>query len=196
MRKFRYIFIALTSVVLGCVEQIEDVNSDKEEVFFRASFGEETKTVLVDGKEVYWLPGDKIAVCGADDFLTCTATAPTPTTDFKGYVSRSNVYYACYPHSMYNNFLEPPQAGMILPSNQKAVKDGFANELNASVACANDIDRTFRFRNVLGYVKFTLDRDSAVSVEDADRMYRYLSGAGIAEYTYIDVRLPGKAYWK
>lgn len=47
-----------------------------------------------------------------------------------------------------------------------------------------------------GYVKFTLDRDSAVSVEDADRMYRYLSEAGIAEYTYIDVRLPGKAYWK
>lgn len=47
-----------------------------------------------------------------------------------------------------------------------------------------------------GYVKLTLDRDSAVSVEDADRMYRYLAEAGIAEFTYIDVRLSGKAYWK
>ena len=185
MRKFRYIFMALTSVVLGCVEQIEDVNFDKEEVFFRASFGEETKTVLVGGKDVYWLPGDKIAVCGADDFLTCTATEPTPTTDFKGYVSRSNVYYACYPHSMYNNFLEPPQAGMILPSTQKAVKDGFANELNASVACANDIDRTFRFRNVLGYVKFTLPANTqpivSVTVETINN--EPLSGSFRADCT-------------
>ena len=47
-----------------------------------------------------------------------------------------------------------------------------------------------------GYVKFTLDRDTAVSVEDADRMHRYLAEAGIAEFTYIDVRLSGKAYWK
>lgn len=47
-----------------------------------------------------------------------------------------------------------------------------------------------------GYVKFTLDRDTAVSVEDADRMYRYLAEAGIAEFTYIDVRIGGKAYWK
>lgn len=195
MRTVRYIFIALASVVLGCVEQIEDVNFDKEEVFFRASFGEETKTVLVGGKDVYWLPGDKIAVCGADDFLTCTATEPTPTTDFKGYVSRSNVYYACYPHSMYNNFLEPPQAGMILPSTQKAVKDGFANELNASVACANDTDRTFRFRNVLGYVKFTLPADTqpivSVTVETINN--EPLSGSFRADCTtgqIVEMSLP------
>lgn len=47
-----------------------------------------------------------------------------------------------------------------------------------------------------GYVKFTLDRDTAVSVEDTDRMYRYLADAGITDFTYIDVRLSGKAYWK
>lgn len=47
-----------------------------------------------------------------------------------------------------------------------------------------------------GFVKFTLDRDSAVSVEDADRMYRYLAEQNIADFSYIDVRLSGKAYWK
>ncbi len=47
-----------------------------------------------------------------------------------------------------------------------------------------------------GYVRMTIDRDSAVSVEDADRMYRYLAASGIADYSYIDVRVKGKAYWK
>ena len=47
-----------------------------------------------------------------------------------------------------------------------------------------------------GFVKMTIDRDTAVSVEDADRMFRYLSDSGITDFQYIDVRLPGKAYWK
>ena len=47
-----------------------------------------------------------------------------------------------------------------------------------------------------GFVKTTIDRDSAVAAEDADRLIRYLAGQGIAEYQYIDVRLPGRAFWK
>ena len=47
-----------------------------------------------------------------------------------------------------------------------------------------------------GFVKTTIDRDSAVTAEDADRLIRYLTGQGIAEYQYIDVRLPGRAFWK
>ena len=43
----------------------------------------------------------------------------------------------------------------------------------------------------------TIDRGTAVSVEDADRMLRYLKTIGqIENYTYIDVRIEGKAYWK
>lgn len=47
-----------------------------------------------------------------------------------------------------------------------------------------------------GYIKMFIDRPTAVSVEDADRMLRYLSGQGITEFQYIDVRLPHKAFWK
>ena len=47
-----------------------------------------------------------------------------------------------------------------------------------------------------GYIKMFIDRPTAVSVEDADRMLRYLSGQGITDFQYIDVRLPHKAYWK
>ena len=47
-----------------------------------------------------------------------------------------------------------------------------------------------------GFIKFHIDRGSAVSVEDADRMLRYLAGQGINDYQYIDVRIASKAYWK
>jgi len=47
-----------------------------------------------------------------------------------------------------------------------------------------------------GYIKMYIDRPTAVSVEDADRMLRYLAGQGITEFQYIDVRIPYKAYWK
>ena len=47
-----------------------------------------------------------------------------------------------------------------------------------------------------GYIKMHIDRPTAVSVEDADRMLRYLAGQGTTEFQYIDVRIPYKAYWK
>lgn len=47
-----------------------------------------------------------------------------------------------------------------------------------------------------GFIKMTIDRDTAVSVEDADRMIRYLASQGVTTFQYIDVRLAGKAYWK
>lgn len=47
-----------------------------------------------------------------------------------------------------------------------------------------------------GFIKTVIDRNAAVSVEDADRMLRYLADQGITEFTYIDVRIDGKAFWK
>lgn len=47
-----------------------------------------------------------------------------------------------------------------------------------------------------GFIKMLIDRPTAVSVEDADRMLRYLADQGITEFEYIDIRISGKAYWK
>ena len=47
-----------------------------------------------------------------------------------------------------------------------------------------------------GRIKTIIDRDTAVTAEDADRMLRYLTGQGIGEFEYIDVRIDGKAFWK
>ena len=47
-----------------------------------------------------------------------------------------------------------------------------------------------------GFIKLTADRGSAVSAEDADRLIRYLAAQGTTDFQYLDVRLPGRAYWK
>ncbi|MBQ6460851.1 hypothetical protein IJJ36_00225 [Candidatus Saccharibacteria bacterium] len=47
-----------------------------------------------------------------------------------------------------------------------------------------------------GFIKMIIDRGTGVSVEDADRMIRYLADIDIGDFAYIDVRIEGKAYWK
>ena len=47
-----------------------------------------------------------------------------------------------------------------------------------------------------GFIKILIDRGTGVSVEDADRVIRYLAGIGVSNFSYIDVRLDGQAYWK
>lgn len=46
-----------------------------------------------------------------------------------------------------------------------------------------------------GYIKINVDRGSAVSAEDADRMMRYLEKQG-SGFEYIDVRIEEKGYYK
>ena len=54
----------------------------------------------------------------------------------------------------------------------------------------------FYLEGYSGFFKLYIDRPSATSVEDADRMLRYLANQGITDFQYIDVRIAGKAYWK
>ncbi len=54
----------------------------------------------------------------------------------------------------------------------------------------------FYLEGYKGYIKTTIDRGSAVSVEDADRLIRYLASQEIKDFEYLDVRTQGKAFWK
>lgn len=54
----------------------------------------------------------------------------------------------------------------------------------------------FYLDGVTGFIKTTIDRGAGVTTEDAERMLRYLTSQGISDFTYIDVRIDGKAYWK
>lgn len=54
----------------------------------------------------------------------------------------------------------------------------------------------FYIKDHPGFIKTVTDRGAGVTTEDADRMIRYLESQSITEYSYIDVRIDGKAYWK
>lgn len=54
----------------------------------------------------------------------------------------------------------------------------------------------FYLDGVTGFIKATIDRGAGVTAEDAERMLRYLTSINVSDFTYIDVRIDGKAYWK
>ena len=49
---------------------------------------------------------------------------------------------------------------------------------------------------ISGIIKVPIDRNPAVSAEDANRMLNYLREQGIEAFEYIDVRVERKGYWK
>ncbi|MCQ2570707.1 MAG: hypothetical protein MJ154_00445 [Candidatus Saccharibacteria bacterium] len=51
------------------------------------------------------------------------------------------------------------------------------------------------FKDRKEYYKMTMERGSAVQVEDAERMMRYLDGKSLKP-EYVDLRVEGKAYYK
>ena len=62
------------------------------------------------------------------------------------------------------------------------------------VGAIREVD--FYLEGWTGKIKLVVDRETGVSVEDADRMIRYLTGIGVYDFEYIDVRVEGKGYWK
>ena len=54
----------------------------------------------------------------------------------------------------------------------------------------------FYLDDYTGFIKTTIDRGAGVTAEDAERLLRYLKEKGTTDFSYIDVRLDGKAYWK
>ena len=75
-------------------------------------------------------------------------------------------------------------------------KDVGLTPVKAVIPAGSIREVDFYLDGVSGFIKTTIDRGTAVTVEDAERMLRYLAGQGVSEFTYIDVRIDGKAYWK
>lgn len=75
-------------------------------------------------------------------------------------------------------------------------RDAGLKPIKAVVPTGSVREVDFYLEGYTGFIKLHIDRDTAVSVEDAERMLRYLAGQGINDFQYIDVRISGKAYWK
>ena len=173
----------------SCVEDIQTgpdapQEGDPVEVTFTASYADETRTTLVDGVNVWWMPGDRIAVKGADAPFETTINEPSSTAKFTGTVGYASEYLAVYPYDAVTGW-DSGKAYVELPSVQNAVKGTFDNGLNISVAKTVNRDLSFRFRNVLGYVKFTVTQQSG-SICSASVSSQGLGGEGLCGTVIVD----------
>ena len=146
--------------VISCVDELADISQketspgEKLEMRFSASFGGDTKTTLVNGTEVWWIPYENITVNG--DVFYSTNEELSPTVEFVGKTALANDYRAISSNSIF----EWSEGGYFCCVNfwQWAVK----NQLPYYLSTAKCVEKNgnFRFRSLLGYIKFTITEDS------------------------------------
>ena len=161
----RSIVLLLSILTLfSCVSEKEEtpvVPVGDQELIFTASFNSkgQTRTILVEGKKVYWLPEDQISVSGSKEPFVATTEESAAVTSFVGTAPVSDVYYAVYPFESVARWTGN-SAVVNVPVQQNAVKGTFADDLNISVAVTSSQDMTFSFQNLLGYMKFTVGENT------------------------------------
>ncbi len=123
----------------------------------------QTRTSL-NGTDVYWTEGDKVAINDGTDTNEFTATKVSGSSaTLTGEAALADTYIAFYP----NEILESITNGYItftLPAEQTATPGGFAEELNPSWAQTTaEEGNTLKFHNLCALVKFTIDEGFEVS---------------------------------
>lgn len=123
----------------------------------------QTRTSL-NGTNVYWTEGDKVAINDGTDTNEFTATTVGGSSaTLTGEAALADTYIAFYP----NEILESITNGYItftLPAEQTATPGGFAEELNPSWAQTTaEEGNTLQFHNLCALVKFTIDDGFGVS---------------------------------
>lgn len=123
----------------------------------------QTRTSL-NGTDVYWTEGDKVAINDGTDTNEFTATKVSDSSaTLTGEAALADTYIAFYP----NEILESITNGYItftLPAEQTATAGGFAEELNPSWAQTTaEGGNTLQFHNLCALVKFTIDDGSDIS---------------------------------
>lgn len=155
---------------VSCVQEEAPVTIQQEEnneaAVFTASFSENaTKAILNQDYSVAWEAADQVGVFAAAatphlyvaelmDEAGKKASLSTEET-----VGSADTYYAIYPYDADATIAD----GVItteLPAVQTAVKDDFAHHL----AVSSTDNYTFKFKNVCGLVKVTVNTSDVVSV--------------------------------
>ena len=126
---------------------------------------EKSKTVLVDGGEVAWVPGDRIKVFNGTSSASFTAqnTENSLMTDFVGMIDRVDErIWALYPYSEGATF-DDGVFGLNIPNIQTAAEGSFSSGMFPSIA-VTDTD-VLHFKNICGGVKFTVTRSDVHFIE-------------------------------
>ena len=161
--------LSVLSALVSCAPQGLEVLPNEASgrlITLKASFEEpSTKTTLVDGTKVYWLPGDEIGVFtkNASARFTAGIQKASATSEFTGTLPAADKYYAFYPYSTtvtYDGSVIKAQ----IPSTQQATKDNVSNGLLLSAGVSSS-DGSILFRNLVSGICFTLESEGVKFVE-------------------------------
>lgn len=169
-------------------EEVDDNNTPAKEVTlvpmtFTASYSfdgvdeDETTRTVLDGFDIKWKAGDKIAVFDNVDPSTphmFEATSDGATTSFTGSAAAGAVkFFAVYPWSARDNctvLADKDGDGFIgymdvtIPEVQRPVVGSFDPEAAVVVAYSSDMANAFNFKVPFALAKFTVDYDDVYSV--------------------------------
>ena len=168
MKRNAIIMLAISSILVSCSKDaVKDSTSGKEdgvyegavEVTFSA-VTDQTKTSigeLVDGKRrISWEQGDEIAILFSDKVTTSNAESSGESTTFVAKLDAADEYYAVYPSSA--GSLNGNELTVTIPATQ-TISSGFGS---AHYAAAVAVDNNFAFKNLCGWIKFTIPEGSEV----------------------------------
>lgn len=187
MKKTALIMAAMLSAAVSCTkEQIHEEKSDKPEIeapgeskgsipmeftavsdLTRTSIGE-----LNGGKrEISWVKNDEIKIIYNNKSTTAKAETTGASTIFKANVDEAPAYYAVYPSSA-ATVAEDGSWKVAIPAKQD-VSGGFGS---AHYAAAVAKDGNLAFRNLCGWLRFTIADPSIKSVLIRGNGEQFLAG--------------------
>lgn len=165
MKKMFVLWGALALLTAACSnEESQKVAYSPLVLTAQQEGGEATRTSL-SGTEVHWSAGDKVAAFVSSEAHTSTATeilsAKSARFTFSDLAADAVVQYAVYPAAAATG-LAGDVITVTVPTEQTAVAGSFAE--GSAVAIAKGGSSTLEFKNVCGFLAFTINADDVQSV--------------------------------
>ena len=169
MKRNAIIMMAISSILVSCSKDaVQDSTSGKEDWVYEgavemtfSAVTDQTKTSigeLVDGqRKISWVKDDEIAILFSDKVTTSKAESSGESTTFVAKVDAADDFYAVYPSSAESS-LNGNELTVTIPSTQN-ISSGFGS---AHYAAAVAVDNNFAFKNLCGWIKFTIPEGSEV----------------------------------
>ena len=165
MKKMFVLWGALALLTAACSNEESQEVSYSPLVLTALQEGEATRTSL-SGMEVHWSAGDKVAAFVSNVAHTSTATeilsAKSARFTFSDLAADAVVQYAVYPAAAAERLVGESVVTVTVPTEQTAVAGSFAE--GSAVAIAKGGSSTLGFKNVCGFLAFTINADGVQSV--------------------------------
>ena len=165
MKKMFVLWGALALLTAACSNEESQEVSFSPLVLTALQEGEATRTSLHNTTEVYWSAGDNVAAFVSNVAHTSTATeilsAKSARFTFSDLAANAVVQYAVYPAAAAVG-LAGDAITVTVPTEQTAVAGSFAE--GSAVAIAKGGSSTLGFKNVCGFLAFTINADGVQSV--------------------------------